>query len=229
MSRLHISTKKQNAPKAFHGGQTMNTNPLYKIPYGLYVLTASQGDKDNGCIINTLSQLTSSPVQIAVTVNKANLTCDMIKATGKFNVSVIDTSAQLPLFEHFGFRSGRNVQKFGTPDSYRFSPCYADNGVIYVKSGANAFLSGKVTGETDLGTHTMFIAEMTDGEVLSDKPSMTYEYYQQNIKPKPAQPAEKKTGWICKVCGYIYEGETLPDDFVCPVCKHGAEDFEKLT
>lgn len=207
----------------------MNTNPLYKIPYGLYVLTASQGDKDNGCIINTLSQLTSSPVQIAVTVNKANLTCDMIKATGKFNVSVIDTSAQLPLFEHFGFRSGRNVQKFGTPDSYRFSPCYADNGVIYVKSGANAFLSGKVTGETDLGTHTMFIAEMTDGEVLSDKPSMTYEYYQQNIKPKPAQTAEKKSGWVCKVCGYIYEGETLPDDFVCPVCKHGAEDFEKLT
>ena len=207
----------------------MNTNPLYKIPYGLYVLTASQGDKDNGCIINTLSQLTSSPVQIAVTVNKANLTHDMIKATGKFNVSVIDTSARFPLFEHFGFRSGREVQKFGTPDSYKFSPCYADNGVIYVKNGTNAFLSGKVTGETDLGTHTMFIAEMTDGEVLSDKPSMTYEYYQQNIKPKPAQTAEKKTGWICKVCGYIYEGETLPDDFICPICKHGAEDFEKLT
>lgn len=204
----------------------MNTKSVYKISYGLYVLTASQGDKDNGCIINTLSQLTSSPMQISVTVNKANLTHDMIKATGIFNVSVIDTSADFSLFKHFGFQSGRNAQKFGTPDSYKFSPCYADNGVLYVKSGANAFLSGKVVNEVDLGTHTMFIAEMTDGEILSDKPSMTYEYYQQNVKPKPA---EKKSGWVCKVCGYIYEGEELPDDFVCPVCKHGREDFEKLT
>lgn len=207
----------------------MDTSSVYKISYGLYVLTASQGDKDNGCIINTLSQLTSSPMQISVTVNKANLTHDMIKATGVFNVSVIDTSADFSLFKHFGFQSGRNAQKFGTPDSYKFSPCYADNGVLYVKSGANAFLSGKVVNEIDLGTHTMFIAEMTDGEVLSDKPSMTYEYYQQNVKPKPAQTVEKKSGWVCKICGYIYEGEELPDDFVCPVCKHGREDFEKLT
>ena len=206
----------------------MDTKSVYKISYGLYVLTASQGNKDNGCIINTLSQLTSSPMQISVTVNKANLTHDMIKATGVFNVSVIDTSADFSLFRHFGFQSGRNAQKFGIPDSYKFSPCYADNGVIYVKSGANAFLSGKVVNEVDLGTHTMFIAEMTGGEVLSDKPSMTYEYYQQNVKPKPAQTAEKKSGWVCKVCGYIYEGEELPDDFVCPVCKHGREDFEKL-
>lgn len=206
----------------------MDTKSVYKISYGLYVLTASQGDKDNGCIINTLSQLTSSPMQISVTVNKANLTHDMIKATGVFNVSVIDTSADFSLFRHFGFQSGRNAQKFGTPDSYKFLPCYADNGVIYVKSGANAFLSGKVVNEIDLGTHTMFIAEMTDGEVLSDKPSMTYEYYQQNVKPKPAQTAEKKSGWVCKVCGYIYEGEELPEDFVCPICKHGREDFEKL-
>lgn len=207
----------------------MDTKSVYKISYGLYVLTTSQGDKDNGCIINTLSQLTSSPMQISVTVNKANFTHDMIKATGVFNVSVIDTSADFSLFRHFGFQSGRNAQKFGTPDSYKFSPCYADNGVIYVKSGANAFLSGKVVNEIDLGTHTMFIAEMTGGEVLSDKPSMTYEYYQQNVKPKPAQTAEKKGGWVCKVCGYIYEGEELPEDFVCPVCKHGREDFEKLT
>lgn len=206
----------------------MDTKSVYKISYGLYVLTASQGDKDNGCIINTLSQLTSSPMQISVTVNKANLTHDMIKTTGVFNVSVIDTSADFSLFRHFGFQSGRNAQKFGTPDSYKFSPCYADNGVIYVKSGANAFLSGKVVNDIDLGTHTMFIAEMTGGEVLSDKPSMTYEYYQQNVKPKPAQTAKKKSGWVCKVCGYIYEGEELPDDFVCPVCKHGREDFEKL-
>lgn len=206
----------------------MDTKSVYKISYGLYVLTASQGDKDNGCIINTLSQLTSSPMQISVTVNKANLTHDMIKTTGVFNVSVIDTSADFSLFRHFGFQSGKNAQKFGTPDSYKFSPCYADNGVIYVKSGANAFISGKVVNDIDLGTHTMFIAEMTGGEVFSDKPSMTYEYYQQNVKPKPAQTAEKKSGWVCKVCGYIYEGEELPDDFVCPVCKHGREDFEKL-
>lgn len=204
----------------------MNTKSVYKISYGLYVLTASDGDKENGCIINTLAQQTSSPMQISVTVNKANLTHDMIKSTGKFNVSVIDQSADFSLFKHFGFQSGKNAQKFGTPDSYKFSPCYSDNGLLYIKSGTNAFMSGKVVNEIDLGTHTMFIAEMTDAEVLSDKPSMTYEYYQANVKPKPAAP--KKTGWVCKVCGYIYEGENLPDDFVCPICKHGASDFEKL-
>lgn len=204
----------------------MNTKSVYKISYGLFVLTASEGDKDNGCIINTLLQLTSTPMQISVTVNKANLTHDMIKATGKFNVSVIDQSADFSLFKHFGFQSGKNAQKFGTPDSYKFEPCYSDNGLLYIKNGTNAFMSGKVVNEIDLGTHTMFIAEMTDGEVLSDKPSMTYEYYQQNVKPKPAAP--KKTGWVCKVCGYIYEGEELPADFVCPTCKHGASDFEKI-
>lgn len=204
----------------------MNTKSVYKISYGLYVLTASEGDKENGCIINTLSQQTSSPMQISVTVNRANLTHDMIKNTGKFNVSVIDQSADFSLFKHFGFQSGKTAQKFGTPDSYKFSPCYSDNGLLYIKSGTNAFMSGKVVNEIDLGTHTMFIAEMTDAEVLSDKPSMTYEYYQANVKPKPAAP--KKTGWVCKVCGYIYEGEELPEDFVCPICKHGASDFEKI-
>ena len=206
----------------------MDAKSVYKISYGLYVLTASERDKDNGCIINTLIQLTSSPMQIAVTVNKANLTHDMIKNTGKFNVSVIDTSADFGLFRHFGFQSGREVQKFGTPESYKFTPHYSDNGLLYVKSGTNAFMSGKVVRETDLGTHTMFIAEMTDGAVLSDKPSMTYEYYHSNVKPKPAAQAEKKKGWVCKICGYIYEGEELPADFVCPICKHGAVDFEKI-
>lgn len=204
----------------------MNTKSVYKISYGLYVLTASECDKDNGCIINTLMQLTSSPMQIAVTVNKANLTHDMIKNTGKFNVSVIDQTADFSLFKHFGFQSGRNTQKFGTPDSYKFTPHYSDNGLLYIKSGTNAFMSGKVVNEIDLGTHTMFIAEMNDGEILSDNPSMTYEYYQSKVKPKPAAP--KKTGWVCKICGYIYEGEVLPEDFVCPICKHGAVDFEKL-
>lgn len=205
----------------------MDAKSVYKISYGLYVLTASEGDKDNGCIINTLIQLTSSPMQIAITVNKANLTHDMIKNTGKFNVSVIDKTADFGLFRHFGFQSGREVQKFGTPESYKFTPHYSDNGLLYVKSGTNAFMSGKVVREIDLGTHTMFIAEMTDGAVLSDKPSMTYEYYHSNVKPKPAQ-AEKKKGWVCKICGYIYEGEELPADFVCPICKHGAVDFEKI-
>ena len=205
----------------------MDAKSVYKISYGLYVLTASEGDKDNGCIINTLIQLTSSPMQIAVTVNKANLTHDMIKNTGKFNVSVIDRTADFGLFRHFGFQSGREVQKFGTPDSYKFAPHYSDNGLLYVKSGTNAFMSGKVVREIDLGTHTMFIAEMTDGAVLSDNPSMTYEYYHSNVKHKPAQ-AEKKKGWVCKICGYIYGGEELPADFVCPICKHGAVDFEKI-
>ena len=136
----------------------MDAKSVYKISYGLYVLTASEGDKDNGCIINTLIQLTSSPMQIAVTVNKANLTHDMIKNTGKFNVSVIDRTADFGLFRHFGFQSGREVQKFGTPDSYKFAPHYSDNGLLYVKGGTNAFMSGKVVREIDLGTHTMFIA-----------------------------------------------------------------------
>ncbi len=203
----------------------MNTSSVYKISYGLYVLTASEGDKDNGCIINTLSQLTSSPMQISVTVNKANYTHDMIKRTGKFNVSVIDKNAPFELFKHFGFQSGKDTLKFGTPESYKFQPCYAENGVLYVKAYANAFMSGKVVKEIDLGTHTMFIAEMTDGEVISDVPSMTYAQYHAEVKPKPEKP--KKAGWVCKICGYVYEGDKLPADFVCPVCKHGAEDFEK--
>lgn len=204
----------------------MNTKSVYKISYGLFVLTASEGDKDNGCIINTLIQLTSSPMQIAVTVNKANLTHDMIKNTGKFNVSVIDQTADFSLFKHFGFQSGKNAAKFGTPDSYKFAPHYSENGLLYIKRGTNAFMSGKVVKEVDLGTHTMFIAGMTDAEVLSDSPSMTYDYYQNNVKPKPQAP--EKTGWVCKICGYVYEGEKLPEDFVCPVCKHGAVDFDKL-
>ena len=203
----------------------MDKKSVYKLSYGLFVLTASEGDKDNGCIVNTVIQLTSDPMQIAVTVNKGNLTHDMIKNTGKFNVSVIDNTAPFELFKHFGFKSGRESMKFGTPDSYKFAPKYADNGLLYVSAYANAFMSGKVVKEIDLGTHTMFVAKMTDGEVLSDKPSMTYEYYLANVKPRPQQ---KKTGWVCKVCGYVYEGDVLPDDFVCPICRHGAADFEKI-
>lgn len=204
----------------------MNKASVFKISYGLYVLTASESDKENGCIINTLLQQTSNPLQMSITVNKANLTHDMIKNTGKFNVSVIDETAPFELFTHFGFQSGKTAEKFGTPESYKFGPHYSENGLIYLKSYTNAFLSGRVVSEMDLGSHTMFIAEITDGEILSDKPSMTYEKYHADVKPKPEKP--KKSGFVCKICGYIYEGETLPDDFVCPVCKHGASDFERM-
>lgn len=208
----------------------MNTNAMFNISYGLYVLTVSDNDTDNGCIINTLMQLTSTPLQISVTVNKSNLTHDMIKSAGSFNLSVLDTSAPFELFRHFGFQSGKNVKKLGTPDSYKYKPYYADNGMIYLKEYTNAFISCKVVNEIDLGTHTQFIAEVTDCDILSDKPSMTYAYYHANVKPKPQKPAadEKKSGWVCKICGYIYEGDELPADFVCPICKHGAVDFEKL-
>ncbi len=204
----------------------MNPSALFNISYGLYVLTASEGDKDNGCIINTLMQQTSSPMRISVTVNKANLTCDMIRRTGIFNVSVIDNTADFELFRHFGFRSGSSEEKFGTTESHRYKPCYSDNGVLYLNAYCNAFISGKVISETDLGTHIMFTAEVTDGEILSDKPSMTYAKYHADVKPK-AKP-QKKQGWVCRICGYVYEGSELPADFECPLCKHGAEDFDPI-
>lgn len=210
----------------------MNNSALNNISYGLYVLTASENGKDNGCIINTLMQQTSSPLRVSVTVNKANLTCDMIKNTGLFNVSMLDVTAPFELFKHFGFRSGRSAQKFEVPEVYGFKPYYADNGLIYLKEHTCAFLSCRVLSQTDLGSHIMFMAEVTDGDTISQNPPMTYAYYHASVKPKPAQkPKDKeqgKKGWVCKICGYIYEGEELPADFVCPICKHGAQDFEQI-
>ncbi|MDE7294377.1 MAG: flavin reductase [Oscillospiraceae bacterium] len=210
----------------------MNNTALNNISYGLYVLTASENGKDNGCIINTLMQQTSSPLRVSVTVNKANLTCDMIANTGLFNVSMLDTTTPFELIKHFGFQSGRNAQKFEVPEVYGFKPYYADNGLIYLKEHTCAFLSCKVISQTDLGSHIMFMAEVTDGDTISKNPPMTYAYYHANVKPKPAQKpednAQSKKGWVCKICGYIYEGEELPKDYVCPICKHGAEDFEKI-
>lgn len=203
----------------------MNTDSLNKISCGLYLLTASENNVDNGCIINTLAQLTSSPLQIGITVSKENYTHDMINKTGIFNATVIDTSADFDLIKHFGFQSGKDTKKFGTPDSYRYAPRFSENGLIYLSAFSNAYVSGKVTSSVDLGTHTMFIADLTDGEILSDKPTMTYDYYHKNVKPKVQT---KKGGWICKICGYIYEGEELPKDYICPICKHGAEDFERI-
>lgn len=200
----------------------MNTNALFKISYGLFILTAEENGFDNGCVINTLTQQTGNPCTVSVTVNKSNKTCEMIKSTGKFNVSVISENAPFELFRHFGFQSGRDTEKFRDyPNSER-----AKNGIYYIPGYTNAYFCCKVKSVTDLGTHLLFIAEVEDAEILSDFESMTYDFYHKNVKPKP-QKTEKK-GYRCKICGYIYEGETLPEDFVCPVCKHPASDFERI-
>lgn len=204
----------------------MNNSVMFKISYGLYVLTASNGSFSNGCIINTFQQVTSSPNRVSVTVNKSNYTHYMIMQSGEFNVSVIDESAGFSLFQHFGFSSGRWENKL-----YRFNSIRAENGIPYVPEYTNAYVSCKVVQKVDLGTHTMFIADVTGGEVLSDKPSITYDYYHKNVKPKPTKSNQSNRDgsvkYVCNICGYVYEGE-LPDDFICPVCKHGASDFTKL-
>ncbi|MDD3164756.1 MAG: flavin reductase [Oscillospiraceae bacterium] len=200
----------------------MDKKAMYALTYGLFVVTAREGDKDNGCITNTVGQVTTTPNRISLAVNKANYTHDMIVRTGLFNVSILSEDASFDTFRHFGFQSGRDTDKFaGFTDCAR-----AENGLSYVTAGVNAWLSAKVVQTIDLGTHTLFIADVTDGGVLTDVPAATYAYYQAHIKPAPTQPA--KTGWRCKICGYIYEGETLPPDFICPICKHGADDFEKI-
>ena len=203
--------------------EAVEPNAFFKLSYGLFVLTAKDGDKDNGCIINTASQLTDNPKRITIAVNKANYTHDMILKTGLFNVSVLTTDAPFDLFKYYGFQTGREVNKFpgsGFPRS--------KNGLIFITGCVNAFISGKVIEAHDYGTHTLFVAEVTEAQALSSAPSVTYAYYFDHIKPKPAKPAEKKVGWVCKICGYVYEGEDLPADFICPLCKHGAADFEKL-
>ena len=203
--------------------EAVEPNAMFKLSYGLFVLTAKDGDVDNGCIINTASQLTSKPNRITIAVNKANLTHDMILKTGAFNVSILTTDAPFDIFKYYGFQTGREVNKFpgsGFPRS--------KNGLIFITGCTNAFLSGKVVETHDYGTHTLFVADVTEAQVLSSAPSVTYAYYFDHIKPKPQKPAEKKVGWVCKICGYVYEGEELPADFVCPLCKHGAADFEKL-
>lgn len=200
----------------------MNKKAMYQISYGLFVLTAKDGEKDNGCIVNTVAQVTSAPNRISVTVNKQNYTHDMILKTGIFNVSILTEETSFYVFRHFGFQSGRDTDKLsGWANSVR-----SENGLLYLTGCTNAFLSGRVVQTIDLGTHTMFIADVTDGDVLGSAPSVTYSYYQSEIKPKP-EPVKKK-GYRCTVCGYIYEGDELPADFVCPICKHGASDFEPI-
>ena len=205
-----------------HDDKKVEPNAMFKLSYGLFVLTAKDG-KDNGCIINTVTQITDTPKRISIAVNKANHTHDQIMKTGVFNVSVLSTEATFPLFERFGFQSGRDADKFAGFDAVERS----ENGLYYVTEAANAFISVKVIQTLDYGTHTVFIADVTEARVLSNVPSLTYAYYFDHVKPKPAALAEQK-GWVCKICGYVYEGEVLPPDFICPLCKHGVEDFEKL-
>ena len=208
----------------------MNTKAMYKLSYGLFVCTAVKGDKKNGCIINTAVQIASEPNTISIAVNKANYTHDMIKETGKCNISVISQDADFELFKHFGFQSGRDVDKFG-PDYPAASYAMAENGIPYITSGTNAYFSLKVKQETDLGSHTLFICEPEYMTVLNDTPSCTYEFYQSDIKPKPEKVGttpDGQTVWRCKICGYEYVGEELPDDFICPICKHPKADFEKV-
>lgn len=202
----------------------VDANAMFKLSYGLFVLTAREGDKDNGCIINTTVQLTDIPKRITIAVNKANATHDMIKNTGVFNVSVLSTDAPFQMFQHFGFQSGRDVDKFAGYEKAERSA----NGLYYLTSGSNAVISGKVIEARDYGTHTLFVADVTEARIISDVPSVTYQYYFDHIKPKPQPTDEKKVGWICKICGFVYEGEELPADYICPLCKHGAEDFEKI-
>ena len=200
----------------------MDTKALQKIQYGLFVLSSADQDKDNACIVNTVVQVTSNPMCIAVTVNKQNLTHDMIAASNKFNVSILDVSAPFAIFERVGFQSGRTADKFDHFDG----AVRTGNGLMRLSDFVCAYISGWVISTVDLGTHTMFIARVADCEVLSNREAMTYSYYHANVKPKPASSVKK--GFRCKICGYIYEGDELPPDFVCPLCKHGAEDFEKI-
>lgn len=204
----------------------LDPTALFTLSYGLYVLTAREGGRDLGCIVNTVTQLTENPTRIAVSVNKQNFTNEVIQRTGLFNVSVLTEAATMDLFRHFGFQSGRDVDKFAG----RTDPV-SENGLRYISGPANALISGKVEQAIDCGTHMLYIALVTEARKLSDAPSMTYAYYFANVKPKPQpKPAQEKPrrGFVCRICGYFYEGDELPPDFICPLCKHGAADFEPV-
>ena len=205
-------------------GDVANKNDLsalFNIGYGLYVVTSNDGKRDNGLIVNTVTQVTNTPNRVAVTINKENYSHHVIKQTGKMNVNCLTVEAPFKVFEAFGFRSGRNVDKFKD-----CTPLRSDNGLVFLPRYINSFMSLKVEEYVDLGTHGMFICSVTEARVISDKETMTYTYYQNNVKPKPETDGKK--GYVCKICGYILEEDTLPDDFICPLCKHGASDFEEI-
>ena len=194
---------------------------IFKIGYGLYVVTCNDGNRDNGLIVNSVVQLTSTPKTVAVAINKQNYSHDVILETKKMNVNILNTDAPFSVFQNFGFQSGRMADKFKDVKSGK-----AQNGLQVLFENINAFLCLEVQQYIDMGTHGLFICNVTDAGVLNDKETMTYSYYQQNVKPKPQ--TEKKKGFVCKICGYVYEGDTLPEDFICPLCKHPASDFEPI-
>ena len=197
---------------------------LFNIGYGLYVVTSNDGKKDNGLIVNTVMQVTSSPERVAVAINKSNYSHDVIKSSGKMNVNVLTTEAPFKVFEHFGFQSGKDVDKFAS-----CSPSRSANGLIVLPHYINSYMSLSVESYADLGTHGMFICSVDEADVVSDKETMSYSYYHKNVKPKPAEKKDdgvKK--YVCQICGYIHEGD-MPDDFECPICKHGKADFEEMT
>jgi flavin reductase (DIM6/NTAB) family NADH-FMN oxidoreductase RutF len=203
---------------------TANKNDLtalFNIGYGLYVVTSHDGKKDNGLIVNTVTQVTNTPNRIAVTINKENYSHHIIKSSGKMNVNCLSVDAPFKVFETFGFQSGRNVDKFAECE-----PLRSDNGLVFLPRYINSFMSLKVEQYVDLDTHGMFICSVTEARVISDRETMTYTYYHEHVKPKPE--TEGKRGYVCKICGYVYEGEELPEDFICPLCKHGAADFEPI-
>ena len=205
----------------------MDSKVLFNVQYGLFVLSSKSDTKDNACIINTVTQVTATPERISIAVNKLNFTHDLIAQSKKFTVSIISEAANFELFKHFGFQSGKDVDKFA--DFHKTKR--TSNGTLAVTEGTNSFISGNVIQQIDVGTHSIFIADVVDAEKFSDIPSTTYNFYQQHIKPKP-EPVGKtddgKTIWRCRICGYEYVGDELPDDFICPICKHPASDFEKL-
>ena len=198
---------------------------LYNIGYGLYLLTTNDGRRDNGMIVNSVMQVASSPERLAVTINKSNYSHDTAKEAGKMNVCCLTEATPFRVFEHFGFQSGRDVDKFA-----ECTPPRSENGLVYPPKYINSFMSLEVTDYIDLGSHGMFICNITEARIVGEGATMSYAYYHKNVKPKPeAAVAEKKSaGWVCTVCGYVHPEEELPEDFVCPLCKHGREVFEKI-
>lgn len=198
----------------------IDTNALFKIEYGLYVVTSKGEELDNGLILNSVMQVTAEPLQVAITINKSNYSHDIIKETGIMNICALTEQTPFSVFQNFGMKSGKDSYKLIGVKAAR-----SENGLLYLTEYSNAFISLKVNTYTDLGSHGMFICTVTAAETLNDSPTMTYSFYHKNVKPKK----EAKTkGYVCKICGYVYEGETLPDDFICPLCKHPASDFEKI-
>ncbi len=199
----------------------IDVSALFKIGYGLYVVTSNDGNRHNGLIVNTVTQVTNTPNRIAVTINKANYSHNVIKNTGIMNICCLSVEAPFTVFQNFGFKSGKDTDKFQDMPFWT-----SENGLAVPSQYVNAFISLKVEQYIDFDTHGMFVCTITEAKNITDKETMTYTYYQDNVKPKP-QP-QKKKGFVCKICGYVYEGEILPDDFICPLCKHGAADFEEL-